>query len=136
MRNKQETLTKMILINGFISFLFNNIGALYLSNGSGWNCRLPCTCRKTPEPCSCVTPCTSKSLNSVNATKISKHVSKNPMSVCHIFHVLCFIQPWCYEKKRLILSFIFHTLCMYRRRAMERIVGMISLFSPYCHKGW
>jgi hypothetical protein len=33
------------------------------------------------------------------------------------------------------MSFMFHTLCMYRRRAMERIVGMISFFSPYCLKG-
>jgi hypothetical protein len=35
MRYKHETFTKMILKVGFISFLFNNIGALYLSNGSG-----------------------------------------------------------------------------------------------------
>jgi hypothetical protein len=35
MRYKHETFTKMILKDGFISFLFNNIGALYLSNGSG-----------------------------------------------------------------------------------------------------
>jgi hypothetical protein len=35
MRYKHETFTKMILKDGFISFLLNNIGALYLSNGSG-----------------------------------------------------------------------------------------------------
>jgi hypothetical protein len=35
MRYKHETFTKMILKDGFIRFLFNNIGALYLSNGSG-----------------------------------------------------------------------------------------------------
>jgi hypothetical protein len=27
-----------------------------------------------------------------------------------------------------VVGFMFHTLCMYRRRAMERIVGMISFF--------
>jgi hypothetical protein len=35
MRYKHETFTKMILKAGFTSFLFNNINALYLSNGSG-----------------------------------------------------------------------------------------------------
>jgi hypothetical protein len=35
MRYKLETFTKMILKDSFISFLFNNIGALYLSNGTG-----------------------------------------------------------------------------------------------------
>jgi hypothetical protein len=34
-RYKHETFTEMILKAGFISLLFNNIGALYLSNGSG-----------------------------------------------------------------------------------------------------
>jgi hypothetical protein len=33
-RYKHKTFTKIILKDGFISFLFNNIGALYLSNGS------------------------------------------------------------------------------------------------------
>jgi hypothetical protein len=35
MRYKHESFTKMILKDGFIIFPFNNIGALYLSNGSG-----------------------------------------------------------------------------------------------------
>jgi hypothetical protein len=35
MRYKHETFSKMFLKDGFISFLFNNIGALYLSNGTG-----------------------------------------------------------------------------------------------------
>jgi hypothetical protein len=35
MRYKHETFTKMILKYGFISFLFDNIGALCLSNGTG-----------------------------------------------------------------------------------------------------
>jgi hypothetical protein len=34
-RYKYETFTKIILKDGFISFHFNNIGTLYLSNGSG-----------------------------------------------------------------------------------------------------
>jgi hypothetical protein len=34
MRYKHETFTKMILKDGFLSFPFNNIGTLYLSNGS------------------------------------------------------------------------------------------------------
>jgi hypothetical protein len=77
MRYKHETFTKMILKDGFISFLFN-IGALYLSNGSGWIDRLPCTGRKTPEPCFCTSPCTSKSLNSpnVNAMRIRNMLQK------------------------------------------------------------
>jgi hypothetical protein len=66
----------MILKDGFISFLFNNIGTLYLSNGSGWIDRLPCTGRKTPEPCFCTRPCASKSLNSGNATRISNTLQK------------------------------------------------------------
>jgi hypothetical protein len=47
-----------------------------LSNGSGWIDRLPCTGRKTPEPCSCTRPCASESLNSVNATRISNTLRK------------------------------------------------------------
>jgi hypothetical protein len=35
MRYKHETFTKMILKDGFIIFLFNNISTLYLSNGTG-----------------------------------------------------------------------------------------------------
>jgi hypothetical protein len=128
MRYTHETFTKMILKNGFISFLFNNIGALYLSNRTGWNYRLPCTGRETPEPCSCTRPCTSKSLNSVNSTRINNTLQKSAMSLCHIFHALCFIQPWCYKRKRLVLSFMFHTLCMYRRQAMERTVETLSFF--------
>jgi hypothetical protein len=78
MRYKHETFTKMILKDGFIIFLFNNISTLYLSNGSGWIDWLPCTGRKPPEPCFCTRPCTSKSLNStaVNATNISNMLQK------------------------------------------------------------
>jgi hypothetical protein len=78
MRYIHETFTKMILKDGFISFLFNNIGTLYLRNGSGWIDRLPCTGRKTPEPCFCTRPCTSKSLNSaaVNAMRISNKLKE------------------------------------------------------------
>jgi hypothetical protein len=90
MRYKHETFTKMILKNGFISFLFINIVSLYLSNGSGWIDWLPCTGRKTPEPCFCTRPCSSKSLNSVNAMRINNTLQKNRMSLSHIFHALCF----------------------------------------------
>jgi hypothetical protein len=32
---------------------------------------------------------------------------------------------------------MFHTVCMYRRQAIERIVGLISFFPPlFRHKGW
>jgi hypothetical protein len=96
MRYKHETFTKMILKDGFISCLFNNIGGAYLSNGSGWIDRLSCTGRKTPEPCFCMRPCATNSLNSaaVNATRISNTLQKAHVSIsyisCAVFQ-LCFI---------------------------------------------
>jgi hypothetical protein len=49
-----------------------------LSNGSSWIDRLPCTGRKTPEPCFCTRPCASKGLNSasVNAMRIINTLQK------------------------------------------------------------
>jgi hypothetical protein len=137
MRYKHETFTKTILKDGFRSFLFNNISALYLSNGSGWNYWLPCTGRKTTELCSCMRPCASKSLNSVNATRISNTLQNTACPyliyftryVSFMFHSTLLLRVEA-------VGFTFHTLCMYRRRAMERFVGMISFFPPYHHKGW
>jgi hypothetical protein len=81
----------MILKAGFTSFLFNNINALYLSNGSGWTDQLPCTGRKNPEPCFCTRPCASKSLKSaaVNATRISNTLQKNTFLYL-IYFTRCF----------------------------------------------
>jgi hypothetical protein len=128
MRYKHETFTKMILKNGFIRFFYNNIGALYLSNGSGWIDRLPCTGRKTPELCFCTRPCASKSLNSANATRISNTLQKTACLylISAMFHSTLML----WEEAVGSMSFMFHTLCMYRRRAMERIVWMISFFFP------
>jgi hypothetical protein len=194
MRYKHETFTKIILKDSFISFLFNNIGALYLSNGSGWIEWLPCTGRKPPESCFCMRPCASKSRNSaaVNATRISNTFQKT--ACLYLIHFTRYVSAmfhsngsrtvwaWCVEGPPMIkqesnyrstllvvwfiimishvfrvrrlqtaavnstmmlqeevvcsMSFMFHTFCMYRRRAMERIVGIISFFPPYPHKGW
>jgi hypothetical protein len=125
MRYKHETFTKIIIKDGFISFLFNNIGALCLSNGSAWNYWLPCTGRKTPEPCFCTRPCASKSLNSVNATRISNTLQKTacPYPIYFTRYVSFNLGG---TRGSGSLSFMFHTLCMYRRQAMERILGMIS----------
>jgi hypothetical protein len=136
MRYKHETFTKMILKDGFISFIFNHIGTLYLSNGSGWNYRLPCTGRKTPEPYSCTRPCASKSLNSVNATIISNTLQNTACP--YLIYFTCYVSAMFHSTLMLrveAVGFMFHTLCMYRR-AMERIVGMIYFFPPYRHKGW
>jgi uncharacterized membrane protein YkgB len=131
MRYKHETFTKIILKDGFMSFLFD-ISALYLSNGSGWIDRLQCTGRKTPEPCFCTRPCASKSMNSVNATRISNTLQKTACLyllyftryVSAMFHSTLMLR----EETVGSMSFMFHTLYMYRRRAMERIVGMLSFF--------
>jgi hypothetical protein len=133
MRYKHETFTKMILKDGFISFLFNNIGALYLSYGTGWNYQLPCTGRKTLEPCSCTRPCASKNLNSVNATRISNTLQKT--AFLYLIYFTRYVSAMFHSNgSRAVMSFMFHTLCMYRRQAMERTVAMTSFFSPYHHR--
>jgi hypothetical protein len=130
-RYKHETFTKTILKDGFISFLLNNIGTLYLSNGSGWNYRLLCKGRKTPEPCSCTRPCTSKSLNSVNATIISNTLQNTACP--YLIYFTCYVSDMFHSTLMLrveVVGFMFRTLCMYRRWAMERIVGMIPFLFP------
>jgi hypothetical protein len=195
MKYKHETFTKMIFKDGFISFIFNNTDVLYLSNGSGWIDQLSHTDRETPEPCFCMRPCTSRSLNSdaVNAMRMSNTLQKTACLyliyftryVSAMFHSNGSSTVWarCVEGPAMMklesnyrstllvmwfiimnsrvfrvrrlqtaavnstlmlreeavgsLSFMFHTICMYRRRAMERIVGMISFPPPpYRHKGW
>jgi hypothetical protein len=112
MRYKHEIFTKMILKDDFISFLFNNISALCLSNGSGWIERLPCTARKTPESCFRTRPYASKSELS-KCYENKQHVAKNRMSLIYFtryvsfnldatrgsgwFRVSCFIHFACIE---------------------------------------
>jgi hypothetical protein len=81
------------------------------------------------------------SLNSVNAMRISNTLQETACLyliyftryASAMFHSTLMLR----EEAVGSMSFMFHTLCMYRRQAMERIVGMISFFfSPYHHKGW
>jgi hypothetical protein len=115
MRYKHAIFTKIFLKDGFMSFLFNNISAVYLSNGSDWIDRLPCTGRKTPELCFCTRPCANKSLNSANATRKSNLLQKT--ACLYLIYFTRYVSAMfhsTYERKRLVLwvSCFMHFACI------------------------